>query len=92
MFVLLLRPPPPQLIANAKVPEGVALRGRGASTSSTNPAAAVAVAAGLNALAPSAAAEAEAILECLSGLLPLLEEALRMTAKVILGVYRLVSC
>lgn len=81
-FLLL---PPPQLTANAKAPEEVALRGRGTSTPSANPAAvaaAAAVAAGVNALAPSAAAEAEAILECLSGLLPMLEEALRMTAKV----------
>lgn len=84
MFFLLLLRPPPQLTANAKAPEEVALRGRGASIPSANPAAAAAVAAGLNALAPSAVAEAEAILECLSGLLPVLEDALRMTAKVLL--------
>lgn len=45
-------------------------------------AAVAAAAAGANALAPEAKAEAEALLECLSELLPILGEALEMTTKV----------
>eukprot|EP00752_Nemacystus_decipiens_P002959 g2749.t2 len=45
-------------------------------------AAAAAAAAGANGLAPSAAAEAESLLRCLTELLPMLEEALDMTDKL----------
>lgn len=45
-------------------------------------AAAAAAAAGANALAPSAAVEAESLLTCLAELLPTLEEALGMTDEV----------
>lgn len=45
-------------------------------------AAAAAAAAGANALTPSAAAEAESLLKCLTELLPTLEEALGMADKV----------
>lgn len=50
--------------------------------------AAAAAAAGANTLAPSAIVEAEALLECLADLLPILEEALGMTSKVGIFVFR----
>lgn len=70
-----------QLTANASRPmEG---DGTGAPRGGQQgPVAAVAGSAGANALAPSAAAEAEALLECLGELLPTLEEAFGMTRHV----------
>ena len=76
-----------QLISRAKATAGEAA-GRGrvagalANPAAAAAAAAVAAAAGPNALAPSAVDEAETVLECLSSLLPALEEASRMAAKV----------
>ncbi|CAN0475532.1 unnamed protein product [Ascophyllum nodosum] len=76
-----------ELISRAKATAGEAA-GRGrvagalANPAAAAAAAAVAAAAGPNALAPSAVDEAETVLECLSSLLPALEEASRMAAKL----------
>ncbi|CAN0417623.1 unnamed protein product, partial [Ectocarpus fasciculatus] len=51
------------------------MRGAGGAGGEENAAAAAAAAAGANALAPSAFAEAESLLECLAELMPTLEEA-----------------
>lgn len=69
--------------ANTPIEEGVGGRGGGGSSSAAAAAAAVAAAAaGVNAIAPSATAEAESLLECLTELLPVLEEAQAMTDRV----------
>ena len=74
-----------KLISRAKATAGEATgreRVAGALANPAAAAAAVAAAAGPNALAPSAVDEAETVLECLSSLLPALEEASKMAAKV----------